>query len=241
MSELCISHLMKNSRSDVLFLDFLGRLSTWRSLASKVYGIINPNFRITLFWIFYPYLEQKLSGKLTHFLGLTSNTFPALKNPEFFSLLRANNTCSATFPFFSSNTEQSPLREGPGDAEDPLSRSLRASSSRLRFLPVKGTFWTTLSVFMQTTVFSLFCKGRWNKCIGLETASGSKLWDQVTSQSFPLLNWKVCCPRLWQRHGLSSLYMTPAEVFMVISYASTRLNLWQGASWLPISFLMEPK
>lgn len=52
MSELCISHLMKNSRSDVFF-DFLGRLSTWRSLASKVWRRTKPNFRIVWFWTLY--------------------------------------------------------------------------------------------------------------------------------------------------------------------------------------------
>lgn len=80
-------------------------------------------------------------------LELTSNIFPVLEKAAFFSLLRVNSTVSVTLPGFSSNTKLSPNLEGPGEAPAPppplLPRSLRASSIRLRFLPLNA-----LSVFM---------------------------------------------------------------------------------------------
>lgn len=81
-------------------------------------------------------------------LRLTSNIFPVLKKPAFFSLLRANRTFRVTLPSFSSNTKPSPYLEGPGEPAGPpaLPRSRRASSIRLCFLPLKVC--TTPSVFI---------------------------------------------------------------------------------------------
>lgn len=52
-----------------------------------------------------------------------------------------------TLSCFSSNTKLSPNQKGPGDVEEVLLRSRRASSIRLCFLPLKGTAGTP-SVFM---------------------------------------------------------------------------------------------
>lgn len=81
----------------------------------------------------------------------TSNIFPALKNPAFLPPLSVNSTFRVTRPSFSSNTTQSPCRgppEGPGEPEEPLLRSRRASSIRLCFLPANGAACAGLSVFI---------------------------------------------------------------------------------------------